>query len=85
MDTAEVDRLRIAYECAGTGPPLVLLHGYVRNGPTTCGASLPVAEDLHATIRDPRLVVLPHVGHACNVEAPEEFNRAVRTFLRDRG
>ena len=35
MDAAEVDGLRIAYERAGSGPPLLLLHGYVGDGPTT--------------------------------------------------
>jgi pimeloyl-ACP methyl ester carboxylesterase len=35
MESVEVDGLRIAYERAGTGPPLVLLHGYVGDGPTT--------------------------------------------------
>jgi pimeloyl-ACP methyl ester carboxylesterase len=33
MKTVEVDGLRIAYERAGDGPPLVLLHGYVGDGP----------------------------------------------------
>lgn len=41
-----------------------------------------VAEDLHAAIPGARLVVLPGAGHACNIEAPDEFNGAVRTFLR---
>jgi pimeloyl-ACP methyl ester carboxylesterase len=31
----EVDGLRIAYEQAGDGPPLILLHGYVGDGPAT--------------------------------------------------
>src|SRR6266508_1882634 len=35
MEMIEVDGLRIAYERAGDGPPLVLLHGYVGDGPTT--------------------------------------------------
>jgi pimeloyl-ACP methyl ester carboxylesterase len=35
MDTVEVDGLTVAYERAGEGPPLVLLHGYVGDGPTT--------------------------------------------------
>ena len=35
MDTVEVGGLRVAYERAGHGPPLVLLQGYVGDGPTT--------------------------------------------------
>ena len=46
-------------------------------------APLTVAEDLHAAISGSRLVVLPDTGHVCNVEAPEEFNSAVREFLRN--
>ncbi len=41
-----------------------------------------VAAQLHAAIPGARLLVLPGVGHAVNVEAPEEFNTAVRAFLR---
>jgi pimeloyl-ACP methyl ester carboxylesterase len=35
METTEVDGLRIAYDRVGSGPPLLLLHGYVGDGPTT--------------------------------------------------
>lgn len=35
METIEVDGLRIAYRRIGEGPPLVLLHGYVGDGPAT--------------------------------------------------
>lgn len=35
MEMVEVDGLQIAYERAGRGPALVLLHGYVGDGPTT--------------------------------------------------
>ena len=35
MDSVEVDGLTLAYERAGRGPPLVLLHGYAGDGPTT--------------------------------------------------
>jgi pimeloyl-ACP methyl ester carboxylesterase len=45
-------------------------------------APLPVAEALRGAIRTAELVVLPGAGHVCNVEAPDEFNAAVRTFLR---
>jgi pimeloyl-ACP methyl ester carboxylesterase len=44
-------------------------------------APLAIGEDLHAAIPGSRLVVLPGVGHVCNVEAPDEFNRVVRDFL----
>ena len=45
-------------------------------------APLSVAEDLQAAIPGSELVVLPGIGHVCNIEAPEAFNEAVRTFLR---
>jgi pimeloyl-ACP methyl ester carboxylesterase len=44
-------------------------------------APLTVAKDLEAAISDSTLVVLPDSGHVCNIEAPEEFNKAVRNFL----
>jgi len=45
-------------------------------------ASLSVANDLHAAIPDSTLVVLPGAGHICNIDAADEFNAAVRAFLR---
>jgi pimeloyl-ACP methyl ester carboxylesterase len=45
-------------------------------------APLTVANSLHAALPNSTLVVLAGTGHLCNVEAPEEFNRAVRGFLR---
>ena len=35
MEMVEVDGIRIAYQRVGVGPPLVLLHGYVGDGPTS--------------------------------------------------
>jgi pimeloyl-ACP methyl ester carboxylesterase len=52
-------------------------------GDSDMRAPLTVAEDLHAAISGSTLVVLAGAGHLCNLEAPEEFNRAVRTFLGD--
>jgi pimeloyl-ACP methyl ester carboxylesterase len=46
-------------------------------------APLTVAEALQATISHSKLVVLPAAGHVCNVEAPDEFNDAVRKFLHN--
>jgi len=46
-------------------------------------APLTVAKALEAAIPRSRLVVLPDTGHLCNVEAPDEFNLAVRSFLHE--
>lgn len=44
-------------------------------------APLAVAHHLRSAIAGSRLVVLPNAGHLCTLEAPEEFNAAVRDFL----
>jgi pimeloyl-ACP methyl ester carboxylesterase len=44
-------------------------------------APLPVAEALHAGIPGSQLVVMEDVGHVSAVEAPEQFNAALRQFL----
>ena len=57
--------------------PTLLLYGDAdRRSP------LDVAEALRDDIPGSKLVVLPGVGHASNLEAPEQFNQAVRSFLR---
>jgi pimeloyl-ACP methyl ester carboxylesterase len=95
VDSVEVGGLRIAYEPAGAGPPLVLLHVYVGDGPTLWRPQLdtlsddftviawdaPGAEDLHRSIAGSTLVLLPGAGHVANLEAPEAFDQAVRSFL----
>jgi pimeloyl-ACP methyl ester carboxylesterase len=57
--------------------PTLLLYGE-----EDARSPLPVAEEMHARIRGSTLVVLPGVGHMSNLEAPEAFNDAVRSFLR---
>jgi pimeloyl-ACP methyl ester carboxylesterase len=59
------------------GVPTLLLHGG-----EDVRAPLNVAQDIHARIPRARLVVMPGVGHASSVEAPEQFNTEVRAFLR---
>jgi pimeloyl-ACP methyl ester carboxylesterase len=44
-------------------------------------APLPVAEAIAAGIPGSRLVVLPGVGHAMSVEAPDAVTREMRSFL----
>ncbi len=46
-------------------------------------APLTVARQLHRGIAGSRLVVVPDVGHVCNIEAPGAFNAEVRSFLLD--
>jgi pimeloyl-ACP methyl ester carboxylesterase len=40
-----------------------------------------VADQMHAGIAGSRLLLVPGVGHAVNVEAPREFGSAVRQFV----
>jgi pimeloyl-ACP methyl ester carboxylesterase len=75
MARASSENLRDALPDIDT--PALLLYG-----DKDVRAPLNVAQDLHAAISGSRLVVLPGAGHLCNVEAPEEFNREVRNFLR---
>lgn len=56
--------------------PTLVLHGEQDER-----SPLRIGEELHAAIPDSKLVVLPGVGHVSNVEAPDEFNRAVHGFL----
>jgi pimeloyl-ACP methyl ester carboxylesterase len=42
-----------------------------------------VAEALLAGIPKAPLVMIPGVGHINSVEAPDQFNAAVRTFLNE--
>ena len=44
-------------------------------------APVSVGQAIHAAIPGSRLVVLPNVGHAIPVEAPEQFNRELRAFI----
>ena len=41
-----------------------------------------VAEALHAAIPGSRLIQVPAAGHDVNLEAPEQYDAAVRAFLR---
>jgi pimeloyl-ACP methyl ester carboxylesterase len=57
--------------------PTLLLYGAA-----DVRAPRPVAEALHAAIPNSELVLLPEVGHMCNLEAPEAFNAELRRVFR---
>ena len=42
---------------------------------------MPEAEAMHAKIANSKLILLPQAGHLLNLEQPELFNDAVRSFL----
>jgi pimeloyl-ACP methyl ester carboxylesterase len=56
--------------------PTLLLYGAA-----DVRAPRPVADALHAAIPNSKLVLLPGVGHQCNLEAPGAFNAELRRFL----
>lgn len=67
MDQVEVSGLRIAYERAGQGPPVVLLHGYVSDGPSTWRHQLDaLSEEFTVVAWD-----APGAGHSA--DPPESF------------
>jgi pimeloyl-ACP methyl ester carboxylesterase len=74
MAHAAAEDLRDAL--ADIGVPTLLVYG-----DQDVRAPLAVAEHLHAAIAGSTLVVLPGIGHVCNLEAAETFNETVRTYL----
>lgn len=57
--------------------PVLLLYG-----DEDVRSPLLIAHELHETIPDSELVIMPGVGHLSNLEAPQRFNDHVRRFLR---
>ena len=70
MEQVEVEGLRIAYERAGAGPPLVLLHGYVGDGPTLWRRQLDELCDQFT------VVVWDAPGACGSADPPESFGLA---------
>jgi len=70
MDRIDVDGLRIAYERAGHGPPLVLVHGYVGDGPTTW------RPQMEALCDEFTVVAWDAPGAGGSADPPESFGMA---------
>ena len=58
------------------GVPTLLLYG-----DKDVRSPLSVAEEMRASIPGSKLVILPGVGHLCDMEAPDRFNAEVRSFI----
>jgi pimeloyl-ACP methyl ester carboxylesterase len=63
--------------------PLIDVPTLLLYGDQDVRAPRAVAEALLASIPGSRLVVMPGVGHASSVEAPDRFCAEVRTFLNE--
>jgi pimeloyl-ACP methyl ester carboxylesterase len=74
MAAASAEDLRPALP--GVDVPTLLVYG-----DQDVRAPLGVARALHHAIAGSELVVLPGVGHVCNLEAASRFNDALRSFL----
>jgi len=58
--------------------PVLLLYGEKDKR-----SPLKVGREMLEKIPGAQMAVIPGAGHACNLEAPEAFNREVRKFLRE--
>jgi pimeloyl-ACP methyl ester carboxylesterase len=70
METIDVEGLRIAYERAGTGPAVVLLHGYVADGSTTWRRQIDALSDEFT------VVAWDAPGSGGSSDPPESFGMA---------
>jgi pimeloyl-ACP methyl ester carboxylesterase len=70
VEIIDVEGLRIAYQRAGDGPPLVLLHGYVGDGPTTWRRQIEALADEFT------VVVWDAPGAGGSSDPPEGFGMA---------
>jgi pimeloyl-ACP methyl ester carboxylesterase len=57
-------------------PTLLIWGEEDKRSPVACG------EQMRDAIHESRLVVIPGAGHVSNIEQPEQFNAAVRDFLK---
>ena len=65
--------------------PTVDVPTLVMHGEADARSPLANAETLHAAISTSQLAVLPRLGHACVVEAPEVSATAIRRFVKNVG
>jgi pimeloyl-ACP methyl ester carboxylesterase len=74
---------RASAEDLRAGLPAVDVPTLLVYGDRDTRAPMPVAEHLHAAVVGSTLVVLPGLGHVCNLEAPERFNDILRAWLHE--
>ena len=81
---------RIHYVEAGSGAPLILVHGLADNRPTLIIwgrddklIALSFGERFHQEIANSQLRIIDSCGHMPQVECPDEFASAVLQFFSD--
>lgn len=62
-------------------PPTITVPTLFLHGAADVRAPLAPVRAMHRAVPGAQLVVLPGAGHLVNVEAPQQFDAAVRTFL----
>ncbi|MDP2330522.1 MAG: alpha/beta fold hydrolase [Reyranella sp.] len=80
------DGVEIYYEVHGSGPPLLLTHGYSSTGEMWHGQVEALSRHHQLVLWDMRghgrsKVVIPAAGHAVNIDQPQAFIDAVLPFL----
>ena len=74
----DVCGLDIAFERTGTGPAVVLAHGFVGDARSTWGHQIEALSSEYTVIAWDA----PGAGHVSTVEAPNDVTRELRRFLR---
>ena len=71
-----LDRAGVQHELTRIRTPTLILHG-----DDDRAIKIERARDMQRSIRDSRMVVIPHAGHTPTVEEPRAVNRALEEFL----
>jgi pimeloyl-ACP methyl ester carboxylesterase len=75
------DGVEIHYEVHGSGPPVLLTHGYSSTSEMWQGQIAALSKHHKLVLWDMRGHVIPAAGHAVNIDQPQAFIDAVLPFL----
>ncbi|TFH31675.1 MAG: alpha/beta hydrolase [Anaerolineales bacterium] len=78
----DLDGKSTHYTEAGSGEPLILLHGFFFDHHMwDKNIALEIGEELHRILKSSRLEILDQAGHCPQDDQPEHFNRLALDFL----